>query len=79
MNRYPSYKVEWSEGDEEFVATCDWFPSLSFLARDCVDALSGLADLILEEFGEEGLVARRQLFEDEARRVHGERSGLYGF
>lgn len=56
---YPKYTVEWSVEDQEFVATCDWYPSLSWLERDCVLALSKLADLLLEMFGEEGLAARR--------------------
>jgi hypothetical protein len=56
---YPKYTVEWSQADQEFVATCDWYPSMSFLARDCVRALDGLADLLLDEFGEDGLAERR--------------------
>jgi hypothetical protein len=55
---YPEYHVRWSEEDGEFVATCDWFPSMSFLDRDCVRALDGLADLLLDTFGEEGLHQR---------------------
>lgn len=55
---YPKYTVEWSQEDREFVATCDWFPSMSFLDRDCVKALVGLSDLLLEHFGEDGLYDR---------------------
>lgn len=57
---YPEYHVRWSEEDQEFVATCDWFLGVSWLDRDCVQALDGLADLLLEEFGEEGLAARKR-------------------
>lgn len=57
---YPRYTVQWSPEDGEFVATCDWYPSMSFLARDVVAALSGLADLLLEEFGEDGVAERRR-------------------
>lgn len=58
--RFPKYQVEWSEEDGEFVATCDWYPSMSYLHRDVVEAVSGLADLLLEEFGEDGLAERRR-------------------
>lgn len=58
--RFPKYTVEWSEEDREFVATCDWYPSLSVLDQDCVKALSGLADLLLDVFGDEGLAVRRE-------------------
>lgn len=57
--RFPKYTVEWSEEDQEFVATCDWFPSLSWLDRDCVRALEGLTNLLIESVGEEELAARR--------------------
>lgn len=57
--QYPRYTVEWSEEDQEFVATCDWFPSMSWLDRDCVAALKGLTDMLFEHFGEEGLAAQR--------------------
>lgn len=57
---FPKYTVEWSPEDGEFMATCDWFPSMSFLGRDVVRALNGLADLLLEEFGEDGVAERRE-------------------
>jgi len=40
--------VTWSSEDDEFVATCVEFPSLSWLASSQVEALSGLGDLIAE-------------------------------
>ena len=43
-----TYRVTWSVEDEEFVATCLEFPSLSWLAATQVDALTGLENLIAE-------------------------------
>jgi predicted HicB family RNase H-like nuclease len=42
------YRVTWSAVDNEFVATCVEFPSLSWLAEDQLAALKGLQDLITE-------------------------------
>lgn len=41
-----TYRVSWSPEDEEFVATCAEFPSLSHLAPDAVEALLGIRRLI---------------------------------
>lgn len=43
-----TYRVTWSVEDQEFVATCLEFPSLSWLAASQVDALTGLENLIAE-------------------------------
>lgn len=43
-----TYRVTWSVEDQEFVATCIEFPSLSWLAATQVDALNGLEKLITE-------------------------------
>ncbi len=43
-----TYRVTWSAEDEEFVATCLEFPSLSWLADTQVDALAGLESVITE-------------------------------
>lgn len=43
-----TYRVTWSVEDQEFVATCLEFPSLSWLAATQVDALTGLETLIAE-------------------------------
>jgi predicted HicB family RNase H-like nuclease len=54
-----TYRVSWSAEDEEFVATCLEFPSLSWLAASQVEALEGLEDLLrdtvtdMEQQGEE--------------------------
>ena len=37
-----AYRVVWSVEDQEFVATCAEFPSLSWLAPDRLEALGGL-------------------------------------
>lgn len=38
--------VEWSEEDQEYVATCSDYPSLSWLANNEADALKGLLLLV---------------------------------
>ncbi|HYO85779.1 MAG TPA: type II toxin-antitoxin system HicB family antitoxin [Dermatophilaceae bacterium] len=43
-----TYRVTWSVEDDEYVATCPEFPSLSWLADTQEDALHGLRDLIAE-------------------------------
>ncbi|MEV4768797.1 type II toxin-antitoxin system HicB family antitoxin [Micromonospora humida] len=54
-----SYRVTWSAQDNEFVATCAEFPSLSWLAPSQIEALQRLQDLLsevvadLEQQGEE--------------------------
>ncbi|MFF0718851.1 type II toxin-antitoxin system HicB family antitoxin [Verrucosispora sp. NA02020] len=54
-----TYRVTWSAQDDEFVATCAEFPSLSWLASSQIEALQGLQNLLLdvitdmEEQGEE--------------------------
>jgi len=43
-----TYRVTWSAEDEEFVATCLEFPSLSWLAPVQLQALNGLETLIAD-------------------------------
>ena len=43
-----TYRVTWSVEDQEFVATCLEFPSLSWLAGSQLDALTGLENLIAD-------------------------------
>lgn len=53
-----TYRVMWSAEDDEYVATCLEFPSLSWLADSRADAIEGLealvADIVqdMEENGE---------------------------
>ena len=42
------FLVHWSEEDEEWVATCDKFPSMSWLAGSAREALTGLMNQTLE-------------------------------
>lgn len=56
---YPEYHVAWSESQEMFIATCDWFPGHWGGDRDVVKALDLFADYLIHVFGEDGLVARR--------------------
>lgn len=43
-----TYRVVWSEVDEEFVGTVAEFPSLSWLEEDQGEALKGIAALVAE-------------------------------
>lgn len=43
-----TYRISWSAEDDEFVATCVEFPSLSWLASTQTDALQGLETLLRE-------------------------------
>ena len=41
-----TYKVTWSEEDQEFVGLCAEFPSLSYLHKDQNATLKGITDLV---------------------------------
>jgi predicted HicB family RNase H-like nuclease len=41
-----TYRVSWSPEDDECVATCAEFPSLSWLDKDPVEALVGVKQLV---------------------------------
>lgn len=41
-----TYRVSWSAPDEEYVATCAEFPSLSWLAGDDIAALRGIKSVV---------------------------------
>jgi predicted HicB family RNase H-like nuclease len=41
-----TYRVTWSEEDQEFVGLCAEFPSLSHLAKKRASALNGIVDLV---------------------------------
>jgi predicted RNase H-like HicB family nuclease len=47
VDRY-TYRVTWSEEDQEYVAMCAEFPSLSWLAETQEEALSGIRVLVKE-------------------------------
>ncbi len=41
-----TYRITWSPEDGEYAATCLEFPSLSWMAEDQVEALTGLQSLV---------------------------------
>lgn len=41
-----TYRISWSEEDEEFVGLCAEFPSLSWLASGSEEALKGIRELV---------------------------------
>jgi predicted HicB family RNase H-like nuclease len=43
-----TYRVTWSEEDQEYVGLCAEFPSLSWLDSDQLKALSGINQLVAE-------------------------------
>ncbi len=47
-HKHYTYRVTWSSEDEEYLAQCIEFPSLSFLAQKREKALEGMTDLIHE-------------------------------
>jgi predicted HicB family RNase H-like nuclease len=44
--RHYTYRLIWSEDDQEFVGLCAEFPSLSHLDEDQVSALTGVVSLV---------------------------------
>ncbi len=47
VDRY-TYRVTWSEEDQEYVAMCAEFPSLSWLAETQEEGLAGIRSLVKE-------------------------------
>lgn len=45
-HKHYTYRVSWSEEDQEYVAMCAEFPSLSYLDDEHLDALKGMIRLI---------------------------------
>jgi predicted HicB family RNase H-like nuclease len=46
-DRY-TYRITWSEDDQEYVGLCVEFPSLSWLAENPEAALAGIRDVVAE-------------------------------
>lgn len=46
--KHYTYRIIWSDEDNEHVALCAEFPSLSFLSEDPAKALKGLVSLVEE-------------------------------
>ena len=51
IDRY-TYRVTWSEDDQEHVGLCIEFPSLSWLAENPEKALKGIRQLVRESVGD---------------------------
>ena len=47
-HKHYTYRVTWSEEDQEFVALCAEFPSLSFLSESHDKALKGIVEMVGE-------------------------------
>lgn len=45
-HKHYTYRVTWSEEDEEYIGLCAEFPSLSFLDSQMSTALEGIVDLV---------------------------------
>lgn len=46
--KHYTYRVSWSPEDQEFVGLCAEFPSLSWLAADPAQALTGIIQVVAE-------------------------------
>lgn len=46
--KHYSYRVIWSEDDQEYVGLCEQFPSLSHLDSDQMAALQGITALVCD-------------------------------
>ncbi|GAB2450279.1 hypothetical protein GCM10027062_34340 [Nocardioides hungaricus] len=64
-----TYRVSWSADDNEYVATCAEFPSLSWLAASQLEALQGLQRL-LEDVVADLVDAQEQVPEPFAERTY---------
>lgn len=60
MRGEPMYKVEWSDEDQEWVATVRGYPSLSYLSLEPVDALDGLIGIMAKHMAQQSLQRRAQ-------------------
>lgn len=45
-HKHYTYRVTWSEEDQEFVGLCAEFPSLSYLDENLTTALHGMVELV---------------------------------
>jgi predicted RNase H-like HicB family nuclease len=62
-DRY-TYRVTWSEDDNEYVGLCAEFPSLSWLAKNPEAALKGIRKLVeevIKDMNNEGEVAPKPI------------------
>lgn len=54
-----TYRVMWSEEDQEYIGLCTEFPALSWLATSQGDALSGITKLVADVLKD--LIKRKEL------------------
>jgi hypothetical protein len=47
-----TFRVEWSEDDQEYVGLCEEFPSLSWLDVDKVQALFGIKQVVIDSLAD---------------------------
>lgn len=47
-HKHYTYRITWSELDQEYVALCAEFPSLSYLATSPTEALLGIIEVVAE-------------------------------
>lgn len=47
-NDHYTYRVTWSEEDEEYIGLCTEFPSLSWLATTLEEALQGIREVVAD-------------------------------
>lgn len=52
INDHYTYRVTWSEEDEEYVGLCVEFPSLSWLAATPEEALQGIREVVADVVGD---------------------------
>lgn len=53
LNDKHSYRVPWSDEDQEYVGLCTEFPSLSYLSHNPLDAFNGIRKLVNNELNQE--------------------------
>ncbi|MCB9419476.1 MAG: toxin-antitoxin system HicB family antitoxin [Ardenticatenaceae bacterium] len=51
-NDHYTYRVTWSEEDEEYIGLCAEFPSLSWLAATLEEALQGIREVVADVIGD---------------------------
>lgn len=52
QNDYYTYRVTWSEDDQEFVGLCAEFPSLSWLSTTAEGAIKGIRKVVVKVIGD---------------------------
>ena len=66
---HPTYTVQWSEEDREYVAICSAYPSLSYLSRSPDKAFRGIRSLVRRTQLEEAFEEHLRIWKHETVRV----------